>query len=241
MLLFPILLTMLRSRIPHLLDAPALLAHTIYQTAVFDDTVRDNGFELDAVSIYEGTQAPPWEGLAGLVLREQGWFDRWIAGEKKFAEELLHEIISSPEAWTLSDEVNEDDIGAEETKATTSARQVQALIEQITDRYAPLPLLSHRLPFLIAIQLPLLGSYLARISGSLDAFETLSSAFVRAVPGALAGNTRSGAHFDQSKLTSGKAGMERLIKANLSASWILSALRSWADDPVGSASCTNRQ
>lgn len=95
-----------------------------------------------------------------------------------------------------------------------------------------MPSSTHRLPFLASIQLPILASYLSRVSGSLDAFETLSSAFVRAVPGALAGNTRSGVHIDQTKLTSGKAGLERLIKANLSAAYVLQALRVWSDDIV---------
>lgn len=84
MLLFPILLGLLRSRIPHLLDTPALLAHTIYQTVVFDDTVRENGFDIASVSINEGKDViDSWEGLAGVVLKHEDWFDRWIAGEKK--------------------------------------------------------------------------------------------------------------------------------------------------------------
>jgi hypothetical protein len=83
-----------------------------------------------------------------------------------------------------------------------------------------------------------MSTYLSRISGSLDAFESLSSAFVRAVPGALAGNTRSGVYVDQAKLTHGKPGLERLIKGWLSASWISSALRVWADDLVCGAEST---
>ena len=83
MLLFPILLNMLRSRIPRLLDTPALLAHNIYQTVVFDDTVRENGFDVAGVSVNEGKDTAEWEGLAEVILREEGWFDRWLAGEKK--------------------------------------------------------------------------------------------------------------------------------------------------------------
>lgn len=83
MLLFPILLNLLRARIPRLLDHPALLAHTIYQTVVFDDAIREGGFEIDTVSMYEGIENPHWEGLAGVLLRDQGWFDQWLAGEKK--------------------------------------------------------------------------------------------------------------------------------------------------------------
>lgn len=99
------------------------------------------------------------------------------------------------------------------------------------DRYAPLPQLSQKLPFLNTIQLPTLNTYLSRLSGSLDAFETLSSAFVRAVPGALSGNARGGIHIDQ-RTTGGVAGLEKLIKARLSAGWVELALRGWADDVV---------
>lgn len=100
------------------------------------------------------------------------------------------------------------------------------------DRYTPLPSIEHKLPFLTTIQLPLLMTYHSRISGSLDAFETLSSAFVRAVPGALSGNVRGGLHVDQARLTGGVEGLGRLVKASLSAQWTIQALRDWADDIV---------
>ncbi|WWD15898.1 hypothetical protein CI109_100322 [Kwoniella shandongensis] len=231
MLLFPILLSLLRSRIPHLLDHPALLAHTIYQTVVFDEAVKEGGFDLDGVSIFEGRESGVWEGLTGVVLREEDWFTRWVAGEKKFADSQFNEIISSSDAWTISDEVPEGEEGqASGLRPTISARRVKALIEQIIDRYAPLPELEYKLPFLLSIQLPILTAYHLRISSSLDAFESLSSAFVRAVPGALSGNTRSGIHIDQTKLTSGKAGLERLLKAWLSGKWLDEGMRKWADD-----------
>lgn len=90
MLLFPILLRFLRTRIPHLLSHPALLAHTVYQTVLFDDAMRENGFELARTSIYRGSAisastSAAWEGLAGVILREQDWFQQWLAGEKKCA------------------------------------------------------------------------------------------------------------------------------------------------------------
>lgn len=88
-------------------------------------------------------------------------------------------------------------------------------------------------------------TYHSRVSGSLDAFETLSSAFVRAVPGALSGNTRGGIHVDQSRLTGGVECLAKLIKAALSAGWIMQALREWADDMVSASfpitSAMNRQ
>ncbi|WWC61139.1 uncharacterized protein I303_103718 [Kwoniella dejecticola CBS 10117] len=231
LLSFPILLSLLRNRIPHLLDHPALLAHTVYQTVIFDEAIKEGGFQLDSTSLFEDRESAPWEGLSGVILREKDWFERWLQGEKKFADNQLNEIISSPEAWTIGDEVNEDEEGQSSgLRPTISGRQVKALVEQITDRYAPLPDLTYKLPFLLSVQLPILQTYLSRISGSLDAFETLSSAFVRAVPGALAGNTRSGVHIDQAKLTSGKNGLERLMKAWLSSKWVEEGMRKWTDE-----------
>lgn len=103
---------------------------------------------------------------------------------------------------------------------------MRALIEQITDRYSPLPALEYRVAFLRTVQLPLVAAYHSRVDGSLDAFETLSSAFVRAVPGALGAVQRQGT---DSRL-SGTAGLERLIKAHVSADCLLAALRAWSND-----------
>lgn len=83
MLLLPILLSLLRTRIPKLLDHPALLAHTIYQAVVFDDAVRAGDFDLSRTSISDGVEGVEWEGLTGVLLREEGWFERWLAGEKR--------------------------------------------------------------------------------------------------------------------------------------------------------------
>lgn len=231
MLLFPVLLNLLRSRIPPMLEHPALLAHTIYQTVIFDDAIREGGFSLDAVSVNEGIVAAPWEGLTGVLLKESDWFEQWLTAERKFADGQLHEIITSPEAWTIETDVSEEEQKIMHgLKPTASARRVKSLLEQIQDRYAPLPELEYKLPFLTKIQLPLLSSYHGRINASLEAFETLSSAFVRAVPGALA-NSRAGINYDQSRLTGGTSGLQRLLKALLSARWILAALKIWADDP----------
>ena len=70
MLLFPILLSMLRSRIPRLLDQPALLAHTVYQTVIFDDSIREGGFDIDSVSLNEWARHATWEGTCWNTAQE---------------------------------------------------------------------------------------------------------------------------------------------------------------------------
>ena len=78
--------------------------------------------------------------------------------------------------------------------------------------------------------------YHSRISSSLDAFETLSSTLVRAVPGALGvsfGVKEEGkAHVDTSALTSGVEGVQRLCKALVSAKSIELAMTAWGEELV---------
>ncbi len=75
--------------------------------------------------------------------------------------------------------------------------------------------------------------YHARLLGSLDAFETLSSSFMRAVPGALAGHAgHNGLSVEQGQMTSGTGGLQRLCKAWVSAAWMQETLSRWDDDPV---------
>jgi RAD50-interacting protein 1 len=150
----------------------------------------------------------------------------------KVALDQYNEIISSADAWAIADdEIPSDESGgalSRELKPTVSARRLKALVEQVTDRYSPLPQFALRTRFLIQVQLPLLELYHARVSASLDAFETLAGALVRAVPGALGGGDRGrNAH-----LTSGAEGVTRLCKALVSARWMTAAMEAWGEDLV---------
>lgn len=80
------------------------------------------------------------------------------------------------------------------------------------------------------MQVPVLEQYHTRISESLDAFETLSSFFVRAVPGALAGQAGHGT--DAKRMTTGIEGVQRLVKALVSAKWMTSVMQVWGEDVV---------
>jgi len=122
-----------------------------------------------------------------------------------------------------------------ELRSTNSARRIKGLVEQVTDRYSPLPHFTQRTRFLISVQLPLLEYYHSRISSSLDAFETLSSAFVRAVPGALGvsmggGSAEGTAKVDTGRLTSGVDGVQRLCKALVSARFVEGAMEGWGEE-----------
>lgn len=150
------------------------------------------------------------------------------------AEAQYDDLVHSPDAWQLVDDGTQLDDTPSTTsdlRPTNSARRVRALFEQITDRYKPLPRFNHRARFLIAIQIPILEHYHTRISGSLDAFETLSSSLMRAVPGALAGQV--GYQGDTKRLTNGVEGLQRLIKAFVSARWVTIAMQRWGEQIVG--------
>jgi len=147
-----------------------------------------------------------------------------------------YEILGIKDAWTISDDAaDSDDCSSSnnDIRPTVSARQLKALVEQVTDRYSPLPNFTHRTRFLIDIQLSLLEGYYSRIAASLDAFESLSSSLVRAVPGAL-GATSSGD--TRGRLTAGVEGVMRLCKALVSSKYISTAMENWGEDLVSDQS-----
>ncbi|KAH8120467.1 TIP-1 family-domain-containing protein [Phellopilus nigrolimitatus] len=229
-LLLPIVSRKLRRSMPALLSHPPLLAHTVYQALAFDDALRDAGFSLvgTEVTLNAVDDVSAWEGTSDIVLGSKEWFDAWLEGERKFAEDQYNEIIISADAWQLSDDAEEDTANVREVRPTNSARRVKVLIEQITDRYRPLPRFLHKTRFLTAVQVPILELYHTRISDSLDAFETLSSFLVRAVPGSLAGQAGHGR--DTKNMTAGVEGTQRLIKAYVSARWIAGVMAAWGED-----------
>ena len=107
---------------------------------------------------------------------------------------------------------------------------VLTLILIVLDRYRPLPRFAQKTRFLIEVQVPVLELYHTRISESLDAFETLSSFLVRSVPGALAGQAGHGT--DTKRMTTGVQGVQRLVKAFVSAKWMAGVMGAWGEDVV---------
>ncbi|KAF8506878.1 TIP-1 family-domain-containing protein, partial [Russula emetica] len=228
--LLPILSRHIRRIMPSLLSRPPILAHTIYQALAFDASLREDGFLL--IGTFSGRDADDaeWKGISETILGRKEWFDRWVEGEKAFAMSRYYEILGAKDAWSMTDDATESDDAAShnnDVRPTVSARQLKALVEQVTDRYSPLPNFTHRTRFLIDAQIPLLEGYHSRISSSLDAFESLSSSLVRAVPGALgtASNGNSGG-----RLTAGVEGIMRLCKALVSARYISTAMDAWGED-----------
>jgi len=101
------------------------------------------------------------------------------------------------------------------------------------DRYSALPSMDQRLDFLSIIQLPILDLYRLRISSFLDGFESVSSSFVRAVPGAISRDpSRSGGDNSAKRETTGVGGAQKLCKAWISTKYIAKAMQGWGDEVV---------
>ncbi|EPQ26022.1 uncharacterized protein PFL1_06475 [Pseudozyma flocculosa PF-1] len=231
----------LASSMPSLLEHPSLLAHTVFQALTFDADLGEQFPASRAVLDNAGTAK-----LADDILANREWFVRWLEGEKEFALRRFDEAVDAPDAWAIgaSDSIAEDDeqiyvaqasrdVAEGGSKTTKSARAVVEILESVTERYRPLPSLEQRLSFLAMVQLPILRAYHQRLSKSLDAFESLSSAFARAMPGEISAGLGAAAGVStgtsDSDMVRGLRGLGRLIKAMLSASFICEELDRWAE------------
>lgn len=75
-----------------LLARPGLLAHTVYQSLIFDSTLRDMGYEF--IPDNQDTQSDEKRedaqgGVSKVILDEKDWFNAWLEGEKKCTLNLL--------------------------------------------------------------------------------------------------------------------------------------------------------
>ncbi|GAA96748.1 uncharacterized protein L969DRAFT_97097 [Mixia osmundae IAM 14324] len=211
----------LRQSVPQLLSLPPILAHTIYQALQFDKTLHDRyGFEPRMSKSLPGKTGADVCITAEIILDNESWFGSWREAERTYADDKFFEIISASDAWQLNEDYAESGL-----RPTHSALRIRDLFEQITDRYRPLPAFRHRLPFLTRIQLPLLDSYHGRIASSVDAFESLTFGLISSVPGSL-GEGPGG------RLTAGVSGLQRLLRAGISARWMQKTCRSWGEDPL---------
>jgi RINT-1/TIP-1 family len=89
--LLPLLTRKLRHTLPRILHHPSLLAHTIYQSLVFDASLRDQGFSLEGTTAATGpaesnegdSKRFAWEGISMQILGTKEWFEAWLEGERK--------------------------------------------------------------------------------------------------------------------------------------------------------------
>lgn len=84
-LLLPILERKLKRSVPVLLTRPALLAHTVYQSLIFDSSLRDMGYEFaqDKREAHDERKEAEQGGISKVILDQKDWFNAWLEGEKK--------------------------------------------------------------------------------------------------------------------------------------------------------------
>jgi hypothetical protein len=115
---------------------------------------------------------------------------------------------------------------------TSSASRLSSLLKSTISGtfFAHLPP-SHQLIFLTKVILPLIDAYGERIKSSLDAFDTLSGLFGRAIPGSMTGSNSTSASAG-SELTSGPEGVSKLVKAWASARYVQRLIKRWKEELV---------
>ncbi len=142
------------------------------QLMKFDEDIRTR-FNYDG-----GDPEKGWAGLASEVLDKH--FDQWLTAEKVFALERFEGIMDSGDARSLDYEYS----GAGKTKPTFGAVRVTDLLRSVTTQYQGVRKFSHKLRFLIDIQLAILDDFHDRLQGSLEAYYSTTSTVGRTLHGA---------------------------------------------------------
>lgn len=219
----------IQASMPRLVNERALLAHMIFQLITFDAELRDT--YPPAVLVHGGLGA--WS-LADEVLGNNVWFQAWLDGERSFTESKFDSVFEEPGAWALvqadtmdgEDEDVVEDPGASDSATTTRcACTLMNVLAGVTERYQPLHLLEQKCAFIIQVQRPLLDQLLTRLTRHLDAFENMSSAFARTLPGEIA-SLSTGPGND---MVRGVNGVTRVAKALLSAEYVKQQLEEWSE------------
>ncbi|EGU13476.1 RINT-1 family protein [Rhodotorula toruloides ATCC 204091] len=187
-LLLPPLASRLRHHLPQLLTMPPILAHTVYQVVEFDQQLRSRGYRPRTWP----TVLPEGEEPEEEEGEWEGLSETILARQEWFERWLDGE---REYAWHIVSEEDYDaDARGSGTRPTNSALRVKELAEQLA------------------------GSYAARITSSLDAFESLSFGIL---PGALGQTTAA---------TAGVGGVVRLVRAGVSARWMSEKCAEWGED-----------
>lgn len=203
--LLPMLRNKVSALIPQVSSDPRLLSHLMNELMDFDETLR-NEWRYGIST----TDAPnSWKGLAGEVLAEQRWWDRWLQVEKDFALARYQSIIDDPDSSSLDYDGPESNT----TKPSKAAIRVNDLLETITDRYRRLASFSQKLQFLIDIQVAIFDQFHERLQAQLRAFEV--------------------GRYDSAKEGTkykGISGLDQLCRVFGSAEYLEHAMRDWSDD-----------
>lgn len=187
------------------------LSSLLSQLMTFDERLR-SGFAYDGGDIEEG-----WAGLTSEVLSQH--FRTWLDAEKKFALERYQAIMTSPDARSI----DYDFAATGKTKPTFAAVRITDLLRSVTAQYERVRRFSHKLRFLIDIQLTILDEYHDQLRGTLEAYLSITSTVGRAF----------GVTKEQLAALEGTGALETLCKVYGSADHIVNTLRDWSNEEVG--------
>ncbi|KAI0531701.1 RINT-1 family protein [Xylaria digitata] len=191
------------------LKNPQFLSSLIIQIMNMDDELRSR-FNYDG-----GNRERGWPGLASEVLDKH--FDVWLKAEKEFALERFRAILNSPDARNIDYDYNTPG----KMKPTYGAVRVTDLLRTINTQYERVRRFSHKLRFLIDIQLEILDEYHDRLKDSLDAYYTITSTI---------GRTLHGVTREQAAALEGTGAFETLCKVLGSSDHIVATLKDWSNE-----------
>jgi RAD50-interacting protein 1 len=189
--------------------SPSVLSSIVSQLLTFDEDIRAR-FGYDG-----GDPEKGWAGLASEFLHRD--FDAWLRAEKEFALERFRGILAAPDAR----KIDYDFAGAGKSKPTFGAVRVMDLLHSVTAQYERVRRFSHKLRFLIDIQLAILDEYHDRLRGSLEAYYSMTSTV---------GRTLHGATKEQLASLEGTGALETLCKVYGSAEHVVMTLRDWGNE-----------
>ncbi|KAL8404544.1 hypothetical protein RB594_009409 [Gaeumannomyces avenae] len=189
----------------------SFLSSFIGQLLTFDEDIRTRFGYDDG----DGGDNSGWDGLTAGVLETH--FVAWLQAEKEFALTRFKAIMDSAEARAIDYDYG----GPGKTKPTFAASRVTDLLKSVTSQYERVRRFSHRLRFLIDIQLAILDEFHDHLRGSLEAYMSLTSAFAR---------TLQGATKEQLAALEGTGSLEVLCKVYGGADHVVNALEDWSNE-----------
>ncbi|RWA11204.1 hypothetical protein EKO27_g3901 [Xylaria grammica] len=191
------------------LKNPQFLSSLMIQIMNMDDDLRSR-FNYDG-----GNRDHGWPGLASEVLGKH--FDVWLKAEKEFALERFHVILNSADARNI----DYDYSAPGKMKPTYGAIRVMDLLRTVNSQYERVRRFTHKLRFLIDIQLEVLDEYHDRLKDSLDAYYTITSTI---------GRTLHGVTREQMAALEGTGAFETLCKVLGSSDHVVATLRDWSNE-----------
>ncbi|KAI1207874.1 TIP-1 family-domain-containing protein [Annulohypoxylon truncatum] len=207
--LLPVMREKVNDMVQHGLKNPQFLSSLMVQLMDLDDEIRSR-FNYDGGDLEQG-----WAGLTSEVLEKH--FDDWFKAEKDFALERYHVIMNSFDARNI----DYDYSGSGKMKPTFGAVRVTDLLKSVTSQYERVRRFSHKLKFLIDIQLEILDDYHDRFKDSLDTYYTINSTL---------GRTLHGLTKEQAAALEGTGAFESLCKVLGSSDHIIATLKDWSNE-----------